>query len=84
VIFEFGVKLPLICKECKSLQVCGEPCTTRLTIRQRERLKFDLSDHLSEKRVERDTVLSVLLKGNVGFFMKGKCALGPFLKCFGD
>lgn len=40
----------------------------RLTIEQIEReLKFDLSDHLSEKRAESDPVLSELLNEDVGF-----------------
>jgi hypothetical protein len=33
-------------------------------------VKFDLYDHLSEERVGRDPVLSELLNGYLGFFVK--------------
>jgi hypothetical protein len=38
--------------------------------KREDQLKFDLGDHLDEKRVERDLVLSELLNRDVGFFMK--------------
>lgn len=40
-------------------------------IEERERgLKFDLYDHLNEERIERDPILSGLLNGDLGFFVK--------------
>jgi hypothetical protein len=38
--------------------------------KNREKLKFDLGDHLSEERFQRNPILSRLLNGDIGFFMK--------------
>lgn len=44
-----------------------------LTIERNEReLKFDLGGHYSGERVEIDSILSGLLNGDIGFFMKSK------------
>jgi hypothetical protein len=41
-----------------------------LTIWEKKGLKFDLSDHLSEKRIQSDPVLSEPLNGDIGFFVE--------------
>jgi hypothetical protein len=50
--------------------VCGESCKTLgLTKLRKVRPRFDLGDHLSEERVERDLVHSGLLNIDICFFV---------------
>jgi hypothetical protein len=51
-------KATIHCKASKSLQVVKRLAETLITrLRKAKGLKFDLCDHLSEERVERDPVL---------------------------
>jgi uncharacterized membrane protein len=66
-VLESWHKAPIHCKASKSLQSVkwlAKTLVPRLRKGKGE-LQFDLGDHLSEERIERNLVLSGLLNGDV-------------------
>jgi hypothetical protein len=72
VILSLRAKLPMrIVKQARASKLWRSLWRLHLTFEQSGReLKFDLGDHFSEKRVEKNPILCGLFNGDIGLFMK--------------